>query len=196
VSLSQSYYFMEPFTLNATVTGFSSISFIYPTGTVLFKDDSTTIDEATLSAVSCQSICDESQASFTTTSLSVGTHSFTADYLGDANFLAALNYNGPQTVTIMPAPVTATLTSSLNPSTVGQAVTFTATVVGEFAGTPTGTVTLTDGLTAPKTVKLSGGTASYTTSSLSGGTYNITCIYSGDSNFQPGTCNLVTQTVQ
>jgi hypothetical protein len=180
---------MQPFTFIVNVSGF-----VAPTGTVLIKDGSTTIDKATL--VSCPTCgYGVSQASFTTTGLSVGTHNFTADYLGDANFLATVfSTVGPTPIT--PAPVTGTVTSSLNPSMSGQAVTFTATVVGNYGGTPTGTVTFTDGTTALKTVKLSGGTASYTTSSLSSTTHSISCSYSGDSNFQPGGCNTVTQTVQ
>lgn len=182
-------YFMQPFTLTAAVSGF-----VVPTGTVLIKDGSKTIDTATLASCPTCGVA-ESQVSFTTTSLSVGTHNFTADYLGDANFLATISsVDGP--ILIMPAPTTATLTSSLNPSTSGQAVTFTATIVGEYGGTPTGTVTFTDGTTSLKTVKLSGGTASYTTSSLTSGTHQISCSYSSDSNFEAGTCNTVTQTVQ
>src|SRR6202030_3723976 len=53
--------------------------------------------------------------------------------------------------------LTATATSvvsSLNPSTFGQSVTFTATV-SSAAGTPTGTVTFNDGATALGTVALS-----------------------------------------
>ena len=48
-----------------------------------------------------------------------------------------------------------TLASSRNPSKLGQAVTFTATVAGT-AATPTGTVTLLDGTTPLATATLAG----------------------------------------
>ena len=87
-----------------------------------------------------------------------------------------------------------TLVSSLNPSTVGQAVTFTATVTSS-AGTPTGTVTFTDGATVLATVPLSGGTAAFTTSSLAAGTHTITASYGGSAGFAASTSPALTQTV-
>lgn len=72
------------------------------------------------------------------------------------------------------------LSSSLNPSTFGDNVTFTATVTG--GATPTGTVQFKDGgsnLGSP--VALNGsGVATYSTTSLSVGTHAITASYSGD----------------
>lgn len=77
-----------------------------------------------------------------------------------------------------PGSTTTEVQSSLNPSTVGQSVTFTATVTGS---SPTGTVQFKDGsadLGAP--VTLSGGSATLTTSALTRGTHSITAVYSGD----------------
>jgi hypothetical protein len=89
-----------------------------------------------------------------------------------------------------------TLTSSLNPSALGQAVTFTATVKpGTGSGTPTGTVTFNDGATVLGMGTLSGGTATFTTSGLTGGTHSITAIYGGDANFASSTSPGLTQTV-
>ena len=79
------------------------------------------------------------------------------------------------------------VTSSLNPSPSGTAVTFTATVSG--AGpTPTGTVTFEDGTTVLGASPLSSGVATLTTASLPAGTsQTITAIYSGDSHFAGNT---------
>jgi hypothetical protein len=88
-----------------------------------------------------------------------------------------------------------TLTSSPNPSTVGQAVTFIATVSAS-SGTPTGTVTFNDGGSALGLATLSSGQASFTTSTLSGGSHAITAAYSGDANFDASTSAPVTQVVQ
>jgi hypothetical protein len=91
---------------------------------------------------------------------------------------------------------TTTLTSSLNPSALGQTVTFTATVKpATGSGTPTGTVTFNDGATLLGTSTLSGGTATFTTSGLTGGTHSITAIYGGDANFANSTSPVLMQTV-
>src|SRR5437660_12042488 len=89
-----------------------------------------------------------------------------------------------------------TLISSLNPSALGQAVTFTAMVKpAAGSGTPTGTVTFNDGATVLGPGTLSGGTATLTTSGLAGGVHSITAIYSGDANFAGSTSPALTQTV-
>src|SRR5207302_885487 len=89
-----------------------------------------------------------------------------------------------------------TLISSLNPSALGQAVTFTATVK-PVSGTvtPTGTVTFQDGAATLGTGMLSGGTATFTTSGLGTGAHSITAIYGGDANFTGSTSPILTQTI-
>ncbi|MFF6979256.1 Ig-like domain repeat protein [Streptomyces sp. NPDC008343] len=87
------------------------------------------------------------------------------------------------------------LASSQNPSTVGQAVTFTATVSGD-AGTPTGTVTFYDDGNVLGTDTLDAtGQATFTTSSLTAGTHPITAEYGGDDTYDPSTSNTVNQVV-
>ena len=83
----------------------------------------------------------------------------------------------------------AALTASANPSSFGQAVTFTAQVSGK-GGTPTGTVTFKDGTTTLFTGTLANGIASYTTSTLGTGSHAITIGYSGDSLFASSTSGL------
>jgi MBG domain (YGX type)/YDG domain/Bacterial Ig-like domain (group 3)/Invasin, domain 3/Kelch motif len=77
-------------------------------------------------------------------------------------------------------------TSSGNPSTYGNSVTFTATVSPSAA---TGTIVFKDGSTTLGTGTLSGGTASYTTtaSQLTAGSNSITAVYSGDTNYNTST---------
>src|SRR5882762_8908279 len=89
-----------------------------------------------------------------------------------------------------------TLISSLNPSALGQAVTFTATVKpASGSGTPTGTVTFQDAATTLGTGTLSGGTATLATSALVGGVHSITAVYGGDANFASSTSPVLMQTV-
>lgn len=93
-------------------------------------------------------------------------------------------------------PTTTTLSSSLNPSTAGQAVTFTATVSTNGGPGPGGTVQFKDGATnlgAP--VTLSGSTAMLTTSALSVGTHPITAVYSGDANYTASLSQVLDQIV-
>jgi alpha-tubulin suppressor-like RCC1 family protein len=83
-----------------------------------------------------------------------------------------------------------------NPSTVGQSVTFTATVSATSgSGTPTGSVTFREGSTVLGTAPLSGGSASFTTSSLSSGSHSVTASYAGDATFSGSTSPAVTQVV-
>ncbi len=131
-------------------------------------------------------------ASLSISTLAVGSDSITAVYGGDSNFAASTSKAVTQV--IAQATTTTTLTSSLNPSNVGQSVTFTASVAPEFSGTVTGTVSFYDGTTLLKGVTLSGGSAAYTTSKLAGGTHNITATYNGSTSFS-GSSDSLTQTV-
>jgi hypothetical protein len=90
---------------------------------------------------------------------------------------------------------TTTLTSSPNPSTVGQPVTFTATVTSG-SGTPTGTVLFKDGGVVIGSGTLAGGIVTFTTSSLSLGTHTITATFAGSANFTASTSAPLLQTVQ
>ncbi len=108
------------------------------------------------------------------------------------------------TTAINSLPATATsVSSSQNPSTYGQSVTFTATVTG--SGTPTGTVTFYAGAVNPAdqigigTLSVVDGQeeATFSTSTLtvSGSPYAITAVYGGDANNQGSTSNAISQTV-
>jgi hypothetical protein len=144
------------------------------------------------------------QASFTTSALVPDHYHIIASYSGDTiNGYAAGSTTLVQVVLANP---TTTVTTSASPSTVGQSVTFTATVNpnGVFF-VPLGTVSFMDGNTLLGTVKLnaldqstppsSSQTATFTTSSLAAGNHSITTVYSGDLNFAGGTSSPLTQTV-
>lgn len=91
-----------------------------------------------------------------------------------------------------PAATTTTLASSLNPSQVGDTVTFTATVNG---ASPTGTVQFRDGATVLATAPLLGTTATFVTSALAVGTHPITAVYGGDTDDASSTSPVVNQVV-
>jgi hypothetical protein len=87
------------------------------------------------------------------------------------------------------------LASSANPSSTGQAVTFTATVTSS-GGTPTGNVNFLDGSTQLGSAALNGsGQATFMTSSLAAGTHSITASYVGNSNFAASTSAVLMQAI-
>jgi len=92
---------------------------------------------------------------------------------------------------------TTSLTSTPNPSFVGQAVVFTA-VVSSTSGTPPDgeLITFKNGATTLATAPLNGGTASLTTSSLPVGTSTITASYAGDASYSASTSAGVKQVVR
>jgi hypothetical protein len=151
--------------------------------TVSFMKGATALGTGTLSGGS---------ASFTTSTLNVGTNAIKAVYGGDAKFAGSTSKAVSQVVS--KATTTTTLASSLNPSKVGQSVTFTATVTPEFSGTVTGNVTFYDGTTLLKTVTLSGGSAKFTTAKLTSGVHSIKATYNGSTSFTGSSASL-TQTV-
>ncbi len=109
--------------------------------------------------------------------ISAGTCTLAADQAGNGTYAAASEVT--RNVVIAMTTSSAALIASLNPSSVGQAVTFTATVSGL---SPTGTVTFNDGATTLGTGPLSSGQATLTTSALTSGTHAITAVYGGDAN--------------
>ena len=156
-----------------------------PTGAITFSDGGSTIGTATLDSTGT--------ASLTTSSLAGGTHVITASYAGDSNFTASTS---TLTQIVGKNAATVTLSSSANPSVFSQSVVVTATVSAAVpgAGTPTGTVTFTEGETSLGSANLANGQASFTLSALATGSHSITASYSGDANFNSSSSTM-TQTV-
>jgi len=142
-----------------------------PTGTVYFMDGTNTLGSTVLVS---------GVASYSATALAVGSHSITARYSGDSNFIA-LN-SSAQTVTINLITPTVTLTATPATAQTGTVIALGATVTGTGAS-PTGTVKFMDGTTTLATVNLASGAASYSATALAVGTHLITASYSGDANF-------------
>jgi hypothetical protein len=152
-----------------------------PTGTVQFQTNGVNFGSAATISALCA--CYPTAA---ISSLPVGNVTVTAVYNGDTNFNTSTNtLSGGQTVN--QANSSTAVSSSANPSVVGQAVTFSAavTAVSPGTGTPTGTMQFkTNGVNFGSVVTLSGGSASSAAiSSLPVGSYTVTANYSGDSGF-------------
>src|SRR5262249_50694868 len=156
------------------------------TGTLTVPARSSSIGSGTVSA---------GTATFSTSSLTVGNHTITVTYAGDANFNASTSAAITQTVNKDSS--TTTVTSSVNPSVFGQAVTFTATVsaVAPGAGTATGTVTFLDGGVSIGSGTLASGSATFSTSTLVNGNHTITASYAGATHRYGGPSAAITQTV-
>lgn len=177
--------FGQPVTITATVSA-AAPGAGTPTGTVTFSDGATTLGTATLSGAT---------ATFTTSGLGAGAHPITASYGGDLNFKSSASAVLAQVVNA--APTQTTLVSATNPSVFGQAVLLTANVavVAPGVGTPTGTVTFSDGATPIGTAPLSGGQATLTASAFGAGTHALTASFGASGSFAASVSGTVSQVV-
>ncbi|AFH59450.2 hypothetical protein B2K_01685 [Paenibacillus mucilaginosus K02] len=142
-----------------------------PIGTITFKDGSEVLGVAALSS---------GKAVYSSDSLSVGSHSITAEYSGSANYLGSVSPVMEQTV--LSGSTQTVVRASPTAGVFGQPVTFTAavTALAPASGTPAGTVTFKNGDTELGTAELDGtGTASLPLNGLTAGTHRITAVYNG-----------------
>lgn len=112
-----------------------------------------------------------------------------AIFAGDAGYLGS---SSTGTLTVNKAATTTAVTSSANPSSAGQSVTFTATV-SSSAGTPTGNLQfkIAGSSSGISPLALNGsGVATFATASLGAGSHAVTADYNGDSNFNTSTGTL------
>jgi Bacterial Ig-like domain (group 3)/Beta-propeller repeat len=178
--LNPSIYGQEV-TWTATVTAMGPTM---PTGKVNFNWSVFTIGTATLNA--------SGVATLTRSNLSADPYPLTAVYVGDANNAGSASPILNQVIT--QATSSATITSSPNPSTQGEPITFTANINSPYTS-PTGTVTFTAGKTVLGTVELKGRIARFTTSTLAVGSTTVTVTYPANSDIA-GSSASVTQAVQ
>ena len=166
----------NPAAVGQTVTFTATVSPTAASGTVTFTEGANIVGTATLISGS---------AVYTTSSLIVGSHVISATYGGDTSYVGASSQPITQVVNFNSSSLS--LTSSTNPSKVGQSVTFTATVSPAAAS---GIVSFTVDSGAAIPVPVSGGIATYTTSILSAGSHNIVATYGGDTSYAGSTNNL------
>jgi hypothetical protein len=127
-------------------------------------------------------------ASYTTSALSVGTHSMSAVW-NPANGYASST--GKLTQTVNPIPSSATLTANPTSAASGSPITLTATIAPANPpglGTPTGSVTFFDAGAAIGNATLnSSGVAQLQVSTLAPGTHNVSAQYTGSSTYTAST---------
>ncbi len=138
-------------------------------------------------------------ATFSISTLLVGLHSITATYTPGAGDIHTASTSPPETQSVVEG-TGVTLTSSANPSTVGQSVTFTATVSNSAGGiNPTGTVYFYDGFNLLGSQAINASyIATFTTSALTNGMHSITAQFqpSADTQLQSSTSPVLNQDVQ
>jgi len=158
-------------TMTATVTGNGGT----PGGTVTFLDGGAALG----SAVALNA---GGGASFTSSSLSDGTHTITVSYSGDANDTASASSS--VSLTVLQTATLTVQTTTGDPAAARTDVHLVATLTPLQGIVPTGTVTFLDGGTAIGTGTLSGSatvaTATFDTTTLAVGTHEITVSYAGD----------------
>jgi len=169
-------------TFTAAVTSHGGL---VPSGRVSFTWGIYTLGTATLNS--------SGVATLSVARLNADTFPLTAVYKGDVNNLGSTSPVLDQAVN--QATSSATLTSSPNPSNIGQAVTFTARITSPTAQ-PSGPVMFRAGKTVLGSVNLiPGKVARFTTSSLPPGSGKVTATFAGDSDIQESSAS-VTQVVE
>jgi uncharacterized protein (TIGR03437 family) len=143
-----------------------------------------------------------------TAGLTTGSYNVKATYNGSSTYLGSFASVNQTIQNPALTPTTTTLVSSVNPSSVGQLMTFTATV--SPCCLPTGSVTFSFGnqsLNCSNSVSLNQGKVTCSASSiwsntgtqqpgLGTGMYSVTATYSGDNAYAPSSSNTIKQVVQ
>ena len=167
-----------------------------PSGTVAFADGGQAI--AGCGAVTLSAGTATCTTSYPGTAGSP--HAIVATYSGDTSFGASTS--APVAETVNRALTSTALSSTANPSSAGQAVTYTAsvTVSEPGAGSPTGTVSFADGgsaIAGCQAVTLTRGAATCSVAYAQASTspHSITASYAGDPDFAPSTSPALQQQV-
>lgn len=177
-----------PFTLVANVTSPGNAA----TGEVFFYFDHFFVGTGTLTAGTASFAMGPWTGSPSLAPV-VGTHVVRAQYAGDVDYAGSTSVDHEHVVQGS-EPASITLTRSPNSSTtLGQALSLTATVTG--SPTPTGTVDFFAGTTRLSSTALSNGVATIITTDLDAGTHALTARYNGNPDFQAVTSSVLSHTV-
>jgi sugar lactone lactonase YvrE len=174
-----------PVTFNIVIPQTQSVS---AQGSVTILDGTSKIGTAFLAAGT-------GQATFTTSSLVVGTHAITVTFAGDTNY-------GPGTSPVLTQVVNQAQTATLlaaapNPAFAGGAIALTATVkLTQGVNVPTGAVTFTSGSVILGSAAIGATGLATVNITLGIGNYSIVATYSGDLNDAASASSPLPLTVQ
>ena len=164
----------------ATVSGNGGVA----TGNVTFMDGANTLGSVALNA---------GVATYSTSSLAVGTHNITAVYGGDTNDAGSTSAGLTETVTAYATQTS--LAASATSLNTDQELTLLTTTTSSSGGTVSGTITYMSGTTTLGTATVGvNGTATLNINPAAG-SYSITAHYSGDALNAPSVSNVVTEAV-
>ncbi len=158
---------LNPSVYNQSVIFTAAVSPNDATGTVTFTDGGTTIGSGTLSS---------GIATFTTSTLTAGTHNIVATYAGDSNFDDSTSNTVSQVVNVANQAIT--YTSTAPSATVGGA-TYTPTAIS----TSGLTVAITVDASSSSICTISGGVVSF----IAAGTCTLDANQAGNSNYNAAT---------
>lgn len=186
-------YAGQPITFTAQVQAQQAPGVPYATGTVSFFDGTYASTSNIIGIASLTSGVATLQPSI---NLAPGLHQILAVYQGDSFYVTS--QSNFVAVNVNVATTTTMLTSSVNPSVVGQTVTFTVTVGVGYPSTfgPSGQVQLWDNsvaLGSPQTAN--NGTITITVPGLMPGTHNIYATFLANNSFSTSSSNTLTQVV-
>ncbi len=178
-----------------TVTITATVSPAGATGSVRFVVDGGTTAAATRTVPLSGGV-----ATYSTTTLNVGTHTVQATYLGDANHAGSTSSSITQS--IVATATATTLTSSRNPATLTQSVTFIATVRESVSGAAVTAGVVRFRITNPgaadtvvATAVDGAGRAALTTTMLSDGSHTVTASFDATMPWTASTSAPLTQIV-
>jgi hypothetical protein len=161
-----------------------------PTGTVQWKLDGVSVGSlVTLDGLG--------KATLTTSTLTAGSHTVRAVYNGTTVYAASNSNLFSQTVS--KANTATTLVADHNPSSVGQLVTFTATVTRTSVGSgiPDGQVQWkVDGVLIVTSTLNASGVSTYSASWAAVGSHTVRAIYVGTTNYSTSNSNTINQTIR
>ena len=189
------------FTATVSVSTPPAAPALAPSGTVSFTINGNPSPDCPPATVNSSG-----KATCTTSALTAGPQSIVSTYNGDSNYNGSISAALPLTVNKATTTTVVALTSGTSPATVGQSLTFTATVTPPNGSVALGgTVTFTDAgasisaCSSPVSLTWNPGsgtaTATCTTSAMIAGNHGIVGVYNGDSNYIDSTSATVSQTV-
>lgn len=171
----------RPVTFNVNVSSATGV----PTGTVTLRDNASVVGQAAVS--------DHGTAAFMLTSLSVGTHTLSASYSGDASYSPSAST--PSNVSVSLAQSVLILSGPATPVNAGVAAMFTVTITSSGLP-PSGTLSLRDGAVVIATQAIGSGTVSFSSDTLVVGAHSLTVSYIGDENNAAANSNVLSVSVQ
>jgi N-acetylneuraminic acid mutarotase len=159
-------------TVNSSTSGNGT-----PSGSVVFADQNGIHTSIPLVAIGNSA----ARASYTTSTIGIGSDDVTAIYSGDTVFSGS---ESSVSQTVIGNPITITFTATPNPATAGQAVVLNAAVAnsqGSSVAAPTGSITFADGSTSlAGAIPLTAGAEGYSATFSVTGAHALTATYSGD----------------